>query len=124
MHEAAASKRPFDYVLVDGRRRDECLAEVLRGGSGILSEQYGMLALDNSERPYVAAVPPQWPCVSFREGTTLTHEAAHETTLWMACPHTLEPECASARRQIQHAMAMLPPELVGGRCGSAGPRGP
>lgn len=105
---------PFDYVLVDGRRRSECLAEVmLHTSPGMLNEAYGLLALDNSERPYVANVPSHWPCASFRAaGQT------HETVLWMRCPTRHDADCATARRQINQTMATLPSHLVGGRCSS------
>ena len=69
---------PFDYVLVDGMARDECLAEVMETKGRPMLADHGLLVLDNSERPYHASIPPHWPCISIS-----TH--VDETTLYMRC---------------------------------------
>ena len=99
---------PFDYVSVDGRARDECLAEATQHHTPMLAA-YGLLVLDNSDRPYRPLVPPHWPCVSFRT-------PVDETTLWMKCP-LHDAECETARLQIEQMMRTLPPAMVGSRCG-------
>ena len=105
-----AAEYPFDYVLVDGRRRDECLDEVLHRQPGMLSPRYGVLVLDNSDRPYTADVPAHWLCVSLR-AFARTHGRqviVDETTLWMRCPSVDDANCATARRDIQRALGLLP----------------
>ena len=76
---------------------------MLHTSPGMLNEAYGLLALDNSERPYIRNVPSHWPCASFRAaGQT------HETVLWMRCPTRHDADCATARRQINQTMAIAP----------------
>ena len=98
-------------MLVDGRRRDECLDEVLHRQPGMLSPRYGVLVLDNSDRPYTADVPAHWLCVSLR-AFARTHGRqvmiVDETTLWMRCPSVDDANCATARRDIQRALGLLP----------------
>ena len=117
-----AAEYPFDYVLVDGMDRTRCLAQVLHEQPEMLSPQYGVLVLDNSERHYKEDVPKHWLCVSLR-----AHAPMHtidETTLWMRCPSTKDAECAAARHMIQDALRQLPTtgalnHTLGSRCGHA-----
>ena len=90
-----ARPEAFDYVLVDGRSRAECLREALAPPSLIAS--HGLLVLDNAERSRyseaIAEVPTSWLCFGFRN-------SLDETVVWMACGPR-EPSCVAARSALR-----------------------
>jgi len=116
--KAIEQRGGFDFVSVDGRFRDGCLAEatslppmVPNYQPMLINPQYGMVLLDNAERTEFRKpkeLPSHWLVVSFQNGVT-------ETALWMACPNKEDTACTEARKRIVSIMAKLPSNLVGSR---------
>lgn len=90
----------WDYVMVDGRSRANCMLEALSTPGFINRAGHGLLVLDNADRPtYHAAieqVPRSWLKASFRYRWD-------KTIVWMACTVN-ESHCVRAR----HALKALP----------------
>ena len=99
----------FDVINIDGRFRDGCLLESLR--PSLLKQQYGILLLDNAERPFYRKpqlIPSHWLVVSFSN-------AADESALWMSCPTPQDALCQRARQEIVIMMQNIPQQFVGSR---------
>ena len=100
----------FDFISDDGRSRVACLNEALK--PGMLRPDYGVLILDNAERPVynhaTTKVPPHWLAVSFANHID-------ETVLWMSCPTVDDPLCARAKKEIDVALKEYARSSIGGQ---------
>lgn len=95
----------FDFVSVDGVYRPDCMKAAI--AHNLVKPQYGILMLDNADRPQyaggIAAVPPHWLMVSFYNPSL----SESETAIWMACPEG-DAFCKEAQTQINDQLKLVP----------------
>ena len=95
----------WDYVMVDGRSRANCLLEAVRTPGFLNQASHGLLVLDNAERgnydqSAIDQVPRSWLKVSFLYRWD-------KTTLWMACEKG-DAHCVRAHRDLKNLTRAFP----------------
>eukprot|EP00404_Azadinium_spinosum_P022140 CAMPEP_0180615122 /NCGR_PEP_ID=MMETSP1037_2-20121125/31780_1 /TAXON_ID=632150 /ORGANISM="Azadinium spinosum, Strain 3D9" /LENGTH=414 /DNA_ID=CAMNT_0022634877 /DNA_START=1 /DNA_END=1242 /DNA_ORIENTATION=+ len=100
LHFSSQHPTGFDFISVDGRARSKCVHEVLNNR---LLKPYGLLLVDNAERPAyhdaVDSVPDGWLTVSFQN-------VVSESAIWMSCPRG-DGNCHRAQDDINAALSLI-----------------